>query len=160
MLSEVESFPGWGECFLGPASDDDAGDMYYTFTYISTYPDLRSMPGMYVSTTYPEDMCTSENMNYVEYFQLPLEALGIPFDVCVPSGPDSSIMYSASTCASTGQITVGAYNADCTVLYVTFPIFDNNCTPDDDDDGEDDDEDDVDDDDYELAGVTDNEFCT
>jgi hypothetical protein len=113
---------------------------------------------MYVMTTYPEDMCTSDNMNYVEFLRVPLEALGVPFDECMQTGPSTSVIYSASSCVTTGQLTATVYlDATCTNLYDTILIFDNNCTNDDDDY---DDDDDDDDDDYELAGVIENQFCT
>jgi hypothetical protein len=138
--------------------------MYFTMDYLSTYPDLGSMPGMYVSRTYPEDMCSSDNMNYVEYNQMPLEMMGIPLEECIPSGPGVYLMYTATTCAATGQLTVNVYDdAACTNLVVSDTVFDNNCMSDDDDDDDDDDsadDDDDDDDDYELTGVIDNEFCT
>jgi hypothetical protein len=124
------------------------------------------MPGMYVMTTYPEDMCTSDNMNYVEFIRAPLEALGVPFDECVQVGPSISAIYFTSSCATTGQLTASVYlDATCTEFYDTILIFDNNCNNDDDDDYDDDhdyddDDDDDDDDDYELAGVIENQFCT
>jgi hypothetical protein len=164
MLYEIEDFTGWGDCVVGPEN------MYFTYEYLSTYPDLGTSPGMYVETTYPEDMCSTDNTNYVEFVQFPLEAFGIPFDQCLTIDGDDdyydsfSYMYSASSCASTGQLTAYIYNdATCTDMAYPITFFENNCMADDDDD---DDDDyyyyyyDDDDDDYELSGVTSNEYCT
>jgi hypothetical protein len=135
--------------------------MYCKVDYLSTYPDFKSMPGMYIQTASPEDMCTSDNMNYIQFNQQSVEMMGIPFDECIPSGPSTSMMYTSS-CASTGQVMASMYSdTSCTDLVDSFPLFDNNCMTDDDgdDDGDDDDDDD-DDDDYNLVGVISNDYCT
>lgn len=125
--------------------------------YINTYPDFKSMPGMYVQTTSPEDMCTSENMNYIQYHQMPLSDAPIPFDTCLPNVDEgNSFIYSADSCATSGQVSLFMYSdTTCSTFAEMYTMFDNNCMS---DDGDDDDADD--DDDYELVDVIENDFCT
>lgn len=146
----VPEFNGWGNCFPGP---DGA---WYRVEYLDTYPML--MPGMYVMRTYPEAMCTTDNINYIEYLQLPLELLGIPLNTCVPNDPYYAI-YSTSKCASDGQLLVEIYSdSSCTMLLASDTVYGEGCMPSD-DDGDDDDDDDYDDD-YELVGILETDICT
>jgi hypothetical protein len=129
--------------------------------YINTYP--APMPGLKVDRTYPDNMCTTDNMNYFYYTQVPLELTGIPFGECMEMAPDVYVMYSSDSCASTGQVLIQQYSdASCTTLVETQALGGNNCVSDDDgaDDDDDDGADDDDDDDADFVGAITDVFCT
>jgi hypothetical protein len=168
-----DSTPGaFGECSMDPEG------AYYRMDYLSTYP--ATMPNYFVSRTYPEDMCTTDNMNYISFYQTTLTDFGIPLNECLIFGP-GSYLYSTSACGTTGQLTVNQYSdTTCTTLVRATPVWGNNCIADDDDyddddddydddddddlvddgDDDDDDDDDYDDDDYSVVGVVTDQFCT
>jgi hypothetical protein len=135
-------------------------EMYYRPEYLSTYPPL--IPNSINGRAYPDGMCSTDNMNYVEFHQAPLERLGVPLDTCIDyDGTETSyLIYSTSSCASTGELTITLYyDSECTNAGISNTIWGNNCMSDDDDDGDDDDDDD-DDDDYELTNVLFETFCS
>lgn len=118
------------------------------------------MANSYVTRTFPDGLCTTNNTNYVEFMQAPLD-LFFPINVCGPSEtPGLYVMYSTSACSMTGQLQIGVYDdSACTNLVGGNNIWGNGCTDvagDDAGDGDDDD----DDDDYELVDVINSEFCT
>jgi hypothetical protein len=115
---------------------------------------------MIVSRTFFDGMCTSDNMNYIDYTTFPIEN-SFPLDTCIPLEGEAAGFYqmnSAQSCSSTGQITVNIFNdAGCTNMVGSDSVFGYECSSGDDDDADDDDDDD---DDFETVGVTSNEFCT
>jgi hypothetical protein len=131
--------------------------------YLSTYPTPAA--GSLVSRTFPDGMCSANNMNYVEFLSFALEYV-FTLDTCQPSmQPGYWEMYSADSCASTGQMTYTFYSDEaCTNLVNTAKFYGYDCTEDDDGDDDDDDDDDDDydddDDDFETVGVTSLDFCT
>jgi hypothetical protein len=153
--------------------DSDGG--YYRLDYLSTYPSTPS--NYYISRTYPEDLCTTDNMNYLTYFEMPLSDFWFPLDECLTSFSTSDF-YSTELCSSTGQLLVNSYtDNNCMNLDISTPMWGNNCISDDDDDWDDDDDDDDDgsgdddddddddddrddDDDYNVVGVITDDFCT
>jgi hypothetical protein len=153
VLYDFENFVEGGECFsIAPGVSG-------VMSYLSTYPDFKSNPGMYVQTISPDEMCTSDNKNYVEFYQTPLSNLPFIFNTCLPNVDEgNSFIYSSSSCASTGHVYLFAYpSLDCTGDGEMYSLFNNDCE---DDDGDDDGDDGDDDDDYELTDVTENDFCT
>jgi hypothetical protein len=145
---------GFGDCV--DHGDGTSGRL----DYINTYPAPK--PGLIVARTYPDNMCTTDNMNYFYYTHLPLELTGIPFGECMEMAPDVYVMYSSDSCASTGQVLMQQYSdASCTTLVETQAMWGNNCMNDDmgGDDGADDGADDDDDDNMPANAITD-VFCT
>jgi hypothetical protein len=150
----LDGFSAFGGCVSGEEG-------FFRVDYINTYP--TPMSGFQVQRYYPEDMCSTDNMNYFSYSHFPLELTGIPFGECMEMAPDVYVMYSSDSCASTGQVLMQQYSdASCTTLVETQAMWGNNCVNDDmgGDDGADDGADDDDDDDYMPAKAIADMFCT
>jgi hypothetical protein len=101
-------------------------------------------------------------MNYVEYYQAPLRVIGYPIDSCFQQDQNTYVMYSSASCASTGELIVGAYSdSDCTNELYSESMWGKDCMSDDDDEYDnDDDQYSNDDDDYELVHVVFETFCS
>jgi hypothetical protein len=128
--------------------------------YLSTYPTPAA--GSLVSRTFPDGMCSADNMNYVEFMSFPLE-MAYPLDTCqAMMDPGYWEIFSADSCASTGQLIHTVYSDEaCTNVITTMTHFGYDCAGEEmmDDAGDDGNNDD-DDDDFETVGVTSNNFCT
>jgi hypothetical protein len=104
-------------------------------------------------------MCTTENLNYVQFRQAPVE-VAFPTE-CVPfeSRPGYYRSYSSSDCLSFGKMRVNAFDdASCSSYSSGTSFLNTDCVDDDwvgDDYSPGDDYDSA----AQLVGVTTNEFC-
>lgn len=122
-ISSLETaYPNWswGNCQLG------SDGTYTRIEYLTTYP--TTLAGAYISRTYPQGLCSTENTNYLDFVQIPLEMLGMPLDICELSSPGVYQMYSTSSCGTTGQLLVGFYDdPSCLNELSVTPIWGQDC---------------------------------
>jgi hypothetical protein len=120
----------WGGCVLDTTSGDA---VYYHIDYLSTYPTPN--PGNIISRAFLDAMCSSDNMNYIEFTVAPLTS---QFNLasCDVSEMNSGYyeMYSADSCASTGQLTYSLYDDDMCTNQISIMTFDECYSSTDDDD--------------------------
>jgi hypothetical protein len=118
----IIGFDGVGSCFYHQ-DPDPTSEGYYMIKSVHHYPSFPSSgpAARQIEVSYTDaSLCTPEpRTGFIEYFNYQLSAL-LPLNVC-----DDGAIYSDSSCASTGGLTVNLYeNPDCTgaVVYTyNFP---------------------------------------